>query len=176
MRADLHTHSYYSDGQLSPEDIADMCVKNGVGLCALTDHDNMNGCAEFERACRERDVKSVRGLEISAYTEVKVHILGYNLDCSCDEYKKFEKFVCEGSVNRTADILSKLKKRGISLTFDDVLRERKCSLSPRAYNVCGTRRRAQGLFFLALCVLRRDARPWQTCLFGGGQTFARVRA
>ena len=130
MRADLHTHSYYSDGQLSPEDIADMCVKNGVGLCALTDHDNMNGCAEFERACRERGVKSVRGLEISAYTEVKVHILGYNLDCSCAEYKKFEKFVCEGSVNRTADILSKLKKRGIALTFDDVLRERKCSLSP----------------------------------------------
>ena len=38
MRADLHIHSYYSDGLISPADIAAMCVKNGVNLAALTDH------------------------------------------------------------------------------------------------------------------------------------------
>ena len=130
MRADLHIHSYYSDGLISPEDIADMCVKNGVQLAALTDHDNMNGSSAFKEACARRGIKCVRGIEISAYTDVKVHILGYNMDRHCEEYKKFDAFVKEGAMARTADILAKLKKRGVSLGFDDVLRERKCSRSP----------------------------------------------
>ncbi len=130
MRADLHIHSHYSDGLLTPEDIARMCKKNGVGLAALTDHDNMNGCAEFAAACRREGVKCVHGLEISAYTTVKVHILGYGLDGGCAAYKKFSDFVCEGALNRTEDILSKLKRRGINLSFADVVRERRCASSP----------------------------------------------
>ncbi len=130
MRADLHIHSYYSDGLISPADIAGMCIKNGVGLAALTDHDNMNGCGEFAAACAAAGVKCVRGIEISAYTDVKVHILGYGLDDGHPSYKKFEEFVREGAFARTAEILSKLKKRGMSLTFDEVLRERKCPRSP----------------------------------------------
>lgn len=130
MRADLHIHSYYSDGLISPAGIADMCVKNGVELAALTDHDNMNGCASFKEECIKRGVKSVCGIEISAYTDVKVHILGYNLNASCLKYREFESFIKEGAMTRTADILSKLKKRGISLSFGDVLRERKCERSP----------------------------------------------
>ena len=130
MKADMHIHSYYSDGMISPADIAEMCKRNGVGLAALTDHDNMNGSAQFERECALRGIKSVRGLEISAYTSVKVHILGYKVNPDCEAYKKFEKFVCDGALSRTADILSKLKKRGINLTFSDVVRERKCEKSP----------------------------------------------
>ena len=93
MKADMHIHSYYSDGMISPADIAEMCVKNGVGLASLTDHDNMNGSAQFEKECALRGIKCVRGLEISAYTSVKVHILGYNVNPDCEEYKKFEKFL-----------------------------------------------------------------------------------
>ena len=130
MRADLHTHSYYSDGLLSPADIARLCRQNGVQVAALTDHDNMNGCAAFADACRREGVRFVRGLEISAYTEVKLHILGYGLDDSCEAYKKFTRFVCDGALNRTEDILAKLKRRGVNLTFADVLRERRCESSP----------------------------------------------
>ncbi len=130
MRADLHIHSYFSDGMLSPADIASVCVKNGVRIAALTDHDNMNGCSRFAEECAKRGVISVRGIEISAYTDVKVHILGYNLDDGCEKYKTFASFVYKGALDRTADILSKLKKKGINLTFDDVVRERRCIRSP----------------------------------------------
>ncbi len=130
MRADLHTHSYFSDGMLSPEELASACAQNGVLLAALTDHDNMNGCAAFAAECAKRGVRSVRGLEISAYTDVKVHILGYNVDDGCAEYEKFAAFVRGGALNRTEDILSKLRKRGMNLTFDDVIRERRCDGSP----------------------------------------------
>ena len=46
MKADLHIHSYYSDGTVSPAEIAQMCADGGVDAAALTDHDNMNGCRE----------------------------------------------------------------------------------------------------------------------------------
>ena len=131
MKADLHIHSYYSDGSLSPAEIAEMCVRGGVNVAALTDHDNMNGCKSFVSECAARGIKGVHGIEISAYSEdVKVHILGYGLDDTREEFAKFEKFVNDGALSRTADILAKLKKRGVNLTFDDVIRERKCARSP----------------------------------------------
>lgn len=131
MKADLHIHSYYSDGTVSPAEIAQMCADGGVDVAALTDHDNMNGCREFAAECALRGVRGVCGIEVSAYTQdVKVHILGYGLDATCAKYAEFEKFVNDGALSRTADILSKLKKRGVSLSFDDVIRERRCPRSP----------------------------------------------
>lgn len=131
MKADLHTHSYYSDGLLSPADIAEACVKHGVGIAALTDHDNMNGCACFLEECKKRGVTGVAGLEISAYEDgVKIHILGYGLNASAPEFAAFEKLVYDGSLARTAEILARLKKRGVNLSFDDVVRERRCARSP----------------------------------------------
>ncbi len=131
MKADLHIHSYYSDGTVSPAEIARMCAQNGVAVAALTDHDNMNGCASFAAECAAAGIAAVRGIEISAYTgDVKVHILGYGLDAGCAKYAEFEKFASDGALARTADILGKLKKRGVNLTFDDVIRERRCPRSP----------------------------------------------
>lgn len=130
MKADMHIHSYYSDGVMSPAEIAALCARNGLGFAVLTDHDNMNGSAQFAAECKKAGIKCVSGMEISAYTQVKVHILGYGMNAACDAYKKFLSFVCEGAVARTADILSKLKKRGLALSFEEVMRERRCAASP----------------------------------------------
>ncbi|MCD8373314.1 MAG: PHP domain-containing protein [Clostridia bacterium] len=131
MRADLHIHSYYSDGKISPAYIAETCVKNGVELAVLTDHDNVNGCGEFAEECKKRGVKFTVGLEISAYDgDVKIHTLGYNMDIGCDAYKKFEKFVYDGSVERMEEVIYKLKKIGYSLTLQEISAERYCEKSP----------------------------------------------
>ena len=41
MRADLHVHTYYSDGLQSPEDVAATAKANGVELVSVTDHDTV---------------------------------------------------------------------------------------------------------------------------------------
>jgi len=41
--ADLHIHSYYSDGSMSPEEIIEAAIKNGVGLLAVADHNALEG-------------------------------------------------------------------------------------------------------------------------------------
>ncbi len=43
LNADLHCHSTVSDGTLEPEVLAARAKANGVGLWALTDHDELGG-------------------------------------------------------------------------------------------------------------------------------------
>ena len=45
MKADLHNHSYFSDGFLSPSKVVREAIKSGCDLFALTDHDTTNGLA-----------------------------------------------------------------------------------------------------------------------------------
>ena len=42
---DLHLHSNYSDGVLSPAELVDRVADAGVELMALTDHDTTAGLA-----------------------------------------------------------------------------------------------------------------------------------
>ena len=46
MKADLHNHSYFSDGFLSPREIVRLASEANCDLFALTDHDITNGIAE----------------------------------------------------------------------------------------------------------------------------------
>ena len=50
MRADLHTHSRFSDGGYWPEDIARLASAAGLEAVCLTDHDTLGGCAELAEA------------------------------------------------------------------------------------------------------------------------------
>ncbi|MCD7728960.1 MAG: PHP domain-containing protein [Clostridia bacterium] len=131
MRADLHLHSYYSDGLVSPAYIAETCKKNGVIFASLTDHDNAYGTAEFAEECKKQGVKCVAGIEVSAYkNDVKIHTLGYNMDLSHPAYKQFEKYIYSGSEERIGEVLFKLGREGIDISMGDVCAQRRCEKSP----------------------------------------------
>jgi hypothetical protein len=130
MRADLHIHTYFSDGQQSPEDVVEGACASSLQLFAVTDHDNMNGCDEVAKLAKSKGIIAVDGIEISAYEGVKVHVLGYNLDRSCTAFSSFFERLCKGADERCDDILCKLKKHGFNITKEEVLRERKCAASP----------------------------------------------
>lgn len=123
MRADLHVHSYYSDGLLSPADIAKNAASNGVALIAVTDHDCMLACDETSKACAERGIKFVNGIEVSAYSgQTKIHTLGYNIDKDCAIFRQFAKRLYEGSLRRAEDVIFKLNKNGVSLSMEEVFK------------------------------------------------------
>ena len=131
MRADLHIHTYYSDGLQSPQDVVDAAKRNGVDLIAVTDHDNATGRKEVRQAAVDAGIYAVDGIEISAYEgDVKVHTLGYNLDFDCAEFVAFHKKCHAASLERMADIIKKLNRGGIELTLDEVLAQRRNVNSP----------------------------------------------
>src|ERR1043166_9383390 len=81
MFADLHLHSYFSDGTYSPEEVAAHGARFGFAALALTDHDTVEGCARMAAACEAAQIEFITGSELTAeQTDNEIHILGYFLD------------------------------------------------------------------------------------------------
>ena len=83
MRIDLHTHSTYSDGVLTPAELVRRAASRGVSLLALTDHDETGGLAEAAQAASGADILLVPGVEISAvWNSQTIHIIGLDIDAN----------------------------------------------------------------------------------------------
>ena len=67
MKADLHNHSYFSDGFLSPTEIVKHAVSAKCDLFALTDHDTTNGILEAQHEADKLGLNLINGVEISAF-------------------------------------------------------------------------------------------------------------
>jgi len=118
---DLHTHSTFSDGSLTPEQLAELAAKTGLTAVALTDHDSTNGVLRFVAACETQGVRGIPGVEISADVKTgTMHILGYFVDPT---QTGLEETLCQirnGRQVRNQEILAKLNKLGLELTWNEV--------------------------------------------------------
>nr|MBN1228704.1 DNA polymerase III subunit alpha [Anaerolineae bacterium] len=63
--AHLHVHTEYSllDGMSRIKDLADYAAQLGMTSLAITDHGVMYGIIEFYRACKEREINPIIGME-----------------------------------------------------------------------------------------------------------------
>ena len=85
MKADLHNHSYYSDGLLSPSEVVRMANKAGCNLFSLTDHDTTDGLAEARFEANKLGLNLINGVEISAFwRNMAIHIVGLGVDVNND--------------------------------------------------------------------------------------------
>lgn len=78
---ELHCHTTYSDGTLTPQELVAAAVTAGVKALAITDHDTLAGWNEARIAAATSDLEIVPGLELSTvFNERSLHILGYYPD------------------------------------------------------------------------------------------------
>lgn len=74
---DLHTHSNYSDGTLTPTELLNLAVDLGLSAIALCDHNTIDGVKEFKDAAKGKPIEAVAGTEITTeYNGIELHILG----------------------------------------------------------------------------------------------------
>lgn len=71
---DLHTHSTYSDGSLTPTELVALAEQAGLTALALCDHNTLAGIPEFLEAAKGSPVEAVPGMEFS--TEYRPHGTG----------------------------------------------------------------------------------------------------
>jgi predicted metal-dependent phosphoesterase TrpH len=81
---DLHVHTTYSDGRLTPTQVVQEAINRGVRVLAITDHDVTQGIAEAADA-RASELELVAGIEMTAdwrdgERARAVHVLGYFID------------------------------------------------------------------------------------------------
>jgi len=85
MKADLHNHSYYSDGVLSPSQVVKLASEAECDLFSLTDHDTTDGIAEAQLEANKLNLNFINGVEISAFwRNMAIHILGLGIDINND--------------------------------------------------------------------------------------------
>ena len=78
---DLHVHSNFSDGTMSPTQLVELAVKSNLEAFALTDHDTTEGIDEAISAAKDKDIEVVPGIEFSTeYKGKDIHILGYYIN------------------------------------------------------------------------------------------------
>jgi predicted metal-dependent phosphoesterase TrpH len=123
--ADLHLHATCSDGLLSVRELAEAVAEAGIAVAALTDHDTLEGVAEFAALCRDRRVVPVTGVEISALHPLagERHLLGYGVDLACPELGAALADNLEARRTRLDSILVALGELGLPLSVEAVLAE-----------------------------------------------------
>ena len=78
MRADLHSHTTYSDGELSVEDLLLRAKSRGLDILAITDHDTFVGSKIGYNIAAQYGLKVIYGMELSTESNNEsIHILCY---------------------------------------------------------------------------------------------------
>ena len=115
MKADLHNHSYYSDGVLSPSEVVRLASKAGCDLFSLTDHDTTDGIAEAKLEADKVGLNLINGVEISAFWQnMAIHIIGLGVDINNDELQTGLERNQELRKNRAEKIALSLWRSGIN--------------------------------------------------------------
>jgi CBS domain-containing protein len=81
IKVDLHCHSTFSDGTMSPEAVAANLKLFDVKYAALTDHDTIAGLESFKEELTKHGIGFISGAEITAiHKDYLVHVLAYGFD------------------------------------------------------------------------------------------------
>ena len=121
-RVDLHAHSTFSDGTLTPTQLVALAKETGLSAIALSDHNTVAGLPEFLAAGETYGIKTVPGVELSTeYTGKELHILGLFIPTAA--YAHITAAVEEMMVRKEASniaLCQALGRIGIALDYDEI--------------------------------------------------------
>jgi predicted metal-dependent phosphoesterase TrpH len=122
LNADLHSHSTVSDGTLDPAALVRRAAARGIELFALTDHDELGGLEQAQRAAAQARLRFVPGVEVSVtYAEQTVHIVGLGVDPANAGLRNGLEQVRSGRMRRAREMAAGLAAVGIEGALDGAL-------------------------------------------------------
>ena len=124
MASDLHVHTTFSDGRLTPEEIVAAAKEAGLSYIAITDHDTVEGIRHlYEQGLYpSKTLNIIPGIEFSCEVdEHDVHILGYDFDIYTQELADKVTELSESRWARFSQMVEKLQDLGYAITESDVL-------------------------------------------------------
>jgi len=137
---DLHTHSNYSDGDLSPALLINEAVKQGIHALAITDHDTINGLESARNAAvsvseANEHFHFIPGIEINInWAGQKLpkgvsrlgpggefHLLGLGINKPTATFKLAVKELSRRREERNREIMDRMHELSIEVTWDELL-------------------------------------------------------
>ena len=119
---DLHIHSNLSDGVLSPKEIIDRAINNGVSVIAIADHDTILAYNDdlFNYA-DAKNIKIIPAVEISTrYMGIGIHVLGYNFDVNNKNFTDKLYVIRNARHIYLHDVATKLNEVGYIIDVDSL--------------------------------------------------------
>lgn len=116
---DLHCHSNYSDGTLSPEALVLRAAERGVTHLAVTDHDTIAGLPSALHAIQHHqlDLKLIPGVEITTrWEDFEIHLVALQFDEQSDQLNALLQQQQQRRLVRFEGMLAKLHKAGLPVT------------------------------------------------------------
>lgn len=118
---DLHVHTYYSDGLLSPAEVVAAARTCGLRAVAVADHDTVDGIEEAVEAGENEGVEIVKCIEFSSqYAGRDIHILGYFVDESQKRLAEYLHLFKDERLRRAQKIVHNLNEMGVQITIEEV--------------------------------------------------------
>ncbi|MGC1879415.1 MAG: PHP domain-containing protein [Rhabdochlamydiaceae bacterium] len=121
FHADLHCHTLFSDGTMTPKEL--LCHAKEIGLAgiSITDHDTIEAYSVAPAIAKELGLLLGSGVEFSSvFQKMSVHVLGYDFDLNSPP---IEKLCARHQVRRTDRnkvILGNLSRLGFSILEEEL--------------------------------------------------------
>jgi len=111
---DLHCHSHFSDGLLSPEALLNKALAASLQMLALTDHDTIAGLEDLRRAAKAHAIHIIDGVELSVHwKKYDIHVIGLNIEPEQAGFLACLTKQRESRMNRARQIAQRLEQQGV---------------------------------------------------------------
>lgn len=119
---DLHTHSVYSDGTLTPSEILRLAQDLNLSAVALCDHNTVSGLPDFLKASKNLNIKAVCGAEFSCeFLGKEVHLLGLFIkEEQFDAVTKKVQVLAERKEQSNRQLTRSLRRAGYQIDYDEL--------------------------------------------------------
>jgi predicted metal-dependent phosphoesterase TrpH len=119
-KADLHIHTNYSDGLLTPQQVVEYSRRKNLSTISITDHDSVSGVG-VTLSLAGSQLEVIPGVELSTtYEDIDVHILGYYLDHKAPALVGYLADLQGYRERRAQQIVEKLARHGVTIEYERV--------------------------------------------------------
>ncbi|MBX9137259.1 MULTISPECIES: PHP domain-containing protein [unclassified Clostridium] len=119
MLTDLHIHSYYSDGTMSPQEIVEEAKNRGLEIISITDHDVLDSYEELKVEAEKANIKVIRGVEIDSIFEGHlVHLLAYKFNDNEDFFALVNR-AKEQLLETSIELIRRMEKEYENISLED---------------------------------------------------------
>ena len=116
---DMHIHTTYSDGTLTPSEILERSLEIGLKAISITDHNTIDGVTEAMKYANNA-IEIIPGIEMTATYPKPLHILGYYIDIHSASFNAGIKTLRMQKYKWLLMLVRNLKKIGIDIDLDEI--------------------------------------------------------
>ncbi|KAF7773735.1 hypothetical protein PCIT_a0050 [Pseudoalteromonas citrea] len=121
IKYDLHSHTTFSDGRLTVQQLLERATEKGVDVLAITDHDTTAAIQPAKAYIEQNDlaIELIPGVEISTRWEsFEIHIVGLAVDPSAKQLSELLQSQQAKREARAKEIGVRLAKRGYEGVYE----------------------------------------------------------